>query len=174
MKYYEVRKNNNKVWLREAEVLYDGDFDLLKYCIHDVDEFYKIEFRGMRNSITNEKLLKAGFICNSHQLKWVLTDSDHRKDVRLVNESFYIQLKEGLTDYNISYSCENIFSEHPYSFKPMRVKATKAYHKLGDISREIPDVAIVFEADDDNYYGYWEEGYDYIDVRFPKETSIII
>ena len=49
--------------------------------------------------------------------------------------------------------------------------ATTAIHKSGDISRPKPDLCIVFEEDDGNYYGNWCEGYGFINVRFPKETT---
>lgn len=49
--------------------------------------------------------------------------------------------------------------------------ATTAIHMLGDISRETPDLCIVAEEDDDNYYGNWVTGFGYIDVKFPKSTT---
>lgn len=49
--------------------------------------------------------------------------------------------------------------------------ATKAYHKLGDISRDEPDLCEIFEDDEDNYYGEWITGFGFIDVCFPKETT---
>lgn len=51
------------------------------------------------------------------------------------------------------------------------VMATKAIHKMGDISRDRPDLAIVFEEDDDNLYGNWFFGYGFINVKFPKNTT---
>lgn len=52
-----------------------------------------------------------------------------------------------------------------------RVKmGTKAYHKLGDISRDEPDYFYYQAADDENYYGQWLTGFGYINVRFPKNT----
>lgn len=51
--------------------------------------------------------------------------------------------------------------------------ATKAIHKLGDISRDAPDYCVVREdaADPDNYIGDWVTGYGFIDVKFPKATT---
>lgn len=49
--------------------------------------------------------------------------------------------------------------------------ATKAYHKLGDISSDTPDLCIVDDCDDNNYIGNWVYGYGFIDVKFPKETT---
>lgn len=48
--------------------------------------------------------------------------------------------------------------------------ATKAIHKLGDLSRD-SDICRVTEEDDDNYYGMWLTGYGFFNVRFPKETT---
>lgn len=50
------------------------------------------------------------------------------------------------------------------------IMATTAYHKTGNISRDKPDLAIVFSEDDDNLYGNWMFGYGFINVKFPKNT----
>ena len=53
-----------------------------------------------------------------------------------------------------------------------RVKmGTKAYHKLGDISRDEPGYFYYHAADGENYYGQWLTGYGYINVRFPKSET---
>lgn len=49
--------------------------------------------------------------------------------------------------------------------------ATTAIHKLGDISRDKPDLAYIFSEDDDNYIGNWATGLGFINVRFPKTTT---
>jgi hypothetical protein len=49
--------------------------------------------------------------------------------------------------------------------------ATKAIHKLGDISRDEPDLCIVSDEDGDDWIGQWVTGYGYINVRFPKATT---
>lgn len=49
--------------------------------------------------------------------------------------------------------------------------ATKAIHKLGDISRDEPDLCIIFQEDAHNYIGNWVTGFGFIDVKFPKETT---
>jgi len=49
--------------------------------------------------------------------------------------------------------------------------ATKAIHKLGDISRDTPDLCRVYDEDDENYYGMWETGFGFFDVEFPKDTT---
>jgi hypothetical protein len=51
------------------------------------------------------------------------------------------------------------------------VMATRAHHKLGDISRIVPDLAYVTDEDDEAYIGQWVEGFGYINVRFPKATT---
>jgi len=189
MKYYEVRKNKNKVYLNEESIyndrldnnlIYDGDFPILDYFKLDIDEFYTVQFHKRDYSVTNENLVNAGFDFEfknktmKERFDWVLTDSDHRKDVRVINEIFYNKLKNGDTHYNICETCDAIFSEHPISMKRTGIFATKAIHKLGDISRDDGDYAIVTEADDENYYGQWLSGYGFVDVQFPKKSSRII
>ena len=49
--------------------------------------------------------------------------------------------------------------------------ATKAFHKLGDISKKHPGLVCIQYEDKDNYYGYWIEGLGFIDVQFPKSTT---
>lgn len=49
--------------------------------------------------------------------------------------------------------------------------ATKAIHKLGDISSNIPDLCYVYEEHDDHYIGNWVTGYGFVHVKFPKETT---
>ncbi len=49
--------------------------------------------------------------------------------------------------------------------------ATKAIHKLGDISSDHPDLCFIKEEDEDNYIGNWVTGYGFINVKFPKETT---
>lgn len=49
--------------------------------------------------------------------------------------------------------------------------ATIAIHQMGDISRETPQLCIVTEEDEENYYGNWLTGFGYINVRYPKNTT---
>ncbi len=49
--------------------------------------------------------------------------------------------------------------------------ATKAIHKLGDISRDQPDLCIIDSETDDDYIGKWVTGFGYVRVRFPKDTT---
>jgi len=56
--------------------------------------------------------------------------------------------------------------------------ATKATHKLGDLSREmdstlehLENLCRVTKEDDENYYGMWTTGMGFFDVKFPKETT---
>lgn len=53
--------------------------------------------------------------------------------------------------------------------KPMM--ATTAVHKLGDISSDIPDLAFIFDEDDENYIGSWAFGFGFADVKFPKSST---
>jgi hypothetical protein len=56
--------------------------------------------------------------------------------------------------------------------------ATKAIHKMGDISREMEEtqehlenLCRVSEEDEENYYGMWTTGIGFFGVKFPKETT---
>ena len=49
--------------------------------------------------------------------------------------------------------------------------ATKAFHGLGDISNDTPDICSVCKEDEENFYGAWVYGIGFIDVRFPKATT---
>lgn len=58
-----------------------------------------------------------------------------------------------------------------HTFEPQHMMATKAMHKLGDISRDVPDLCIVNAMEGDNYIGAWVEGFGFIGVKFPKATT---
>jgi len=49
--------------------------------------------------------------------------------------------------------------------------ATKAYHKMGDISRDEEDLCFIHEIGKDYYVGSWVTGFGFINVEFPKETT---
>ena len=49
--------------------------------------------------------------------------------------------------------------------------ATKAMHKLGDLSSDTPDLCVIYGEDEENYIGSWIYGFGYFDVRFPKSTT---
>ncbi len=49
--------------------------------------------------------------------------------------------------------------------------ATKAIHKIGDISRESEDICHVHKEREDHFIGSWVEGYGFIFVKFPKDTT---
>lgn len=51
--------------------------------------------------------------------------------------------------------------------------ATVAIHKLGNVSRDEPDYCILHSEDENDYYGNWCEGYGFMNIRFPKETTTI-
>lgn len=44
-------------------------------------------------------------------------------------------------------------------------------HLLGDISRKNPGLCSIHGEDDKDYIGNWVEGFGFINVRFPKETT---
>jgi hypothetical protein len=52
--------------------------------------------------------------------------------------------------------------------------ATKATHKLGDISSDEPDLCFVKEEADDYYIGNWVTGYGFVGVHFPKATTRLL
>lgn len=54
---------------------------------------------------------------------------------------------------------------------PCYMKATTAIHKMGNISREEEDYCYVKEQNDEGYLGSWVEGYGFINVLFPFETT---
>jgi len=56
-------------------------------------------------------------------------------------------------------------------FEPRYMMATKAIHKLGDISREEPDLCFVQKESGDVYIGAWITGFGFVEVKFPKETT---
>ena len=49
--------------------------------------------------------------------------------------------------------------------------ATTAIHKLGDISRDEPDLCRIYGEDGDDWIGAWITGFGLFDVRFPKSTT---
>lgn len=54
---------------------------------------------------------------------------------------------------------------------PRYMMATKAFHQLGDISRDEPDICRVDREDEDFYIGAWVTGLGFFDVRYPKDTT---
>lgn len=48
---------------------------------------------------------------------------------------------------------------------------TKAFAKLGDISRDEPDLCIIFGKMRGYYIGNWVTGFGFIDVKFPIATT---
>lgn len=49
--------------------------------------------------------------------------------------------------------------------------ATRASHRLGDVSRDEPSLAIVYDETDADYIGEWATGIGFINVRFPKDST---
>lgn len=49
--------------------------------------------------------------------------------------------------------------------------ATKAIHKLGDISREEPDLCVIHSENEENFIGNWVTGFGFVEVKFPKSTT---
>ena len=55
--------------------------------------------------------------------------------------------------------------------KKRHMMATTAIHKIGDISRDKPDLCGVYDEDDENYIGRWTTGFMLDRVKFPKSTT---
>jgi hypothetical protein len=72
-------------------------------------------------------------------------------------EQYIIRKDEGLTIVD--------------NMDPTYLMATTAYHLMGDISREKPDLCTVHAEDADNYYGSWVLGMGFFGVQFPKATT---
>lgn len=49
--------------------------------------------------------------------------------------------------------------------------ATEAYHQLGDISSDSPDLCYYYNETPDYYVGAWVFGFGFFDVLFPKSTT---
>ncbi len=55
--------------------------------------------------------------------------------------------------------------------EPKHLMGTKAYHILGDISREEYDLFAAIGQTDKFWIGMWTTGYGFFNVLFPKESS---
>ena len=56
--------------------------------------------------------------------------------------------------------------------EPVYLMGTKAYHQLGELSREPePDLFIAGAETEKFYIGNWITGFGFFNVCFPKETS---
>lgn len=56
--------------------------------------------------------------------------------------------------------------------EPFYMMGTKAYHQLGELSREPePDLFIAGSETEKFYIGNWITGFGFFNVLFPKETS---
>lgn len=55
--------------------------------------------------------------------------------------------------------------------EPRDLMGTKAYHQLGDISRDEYDLFYATGETQNYWVGMWVEGFGYFNVLFPKETS---
>ena len=54
---------------------------------------------------------------------------------------------------------------------PCFMMATKATQTLGDISREDEDYCRITEKTEEGYIGNWCEGFGFVNVLFPFETT---
>ena len=58
-----------------------------------------------------------------------------------------------------------------FKIEPRYLMGTKAYHQLGDISRDEYDLFCTTAATEKYWVGMWVEGFGFFNVLFPKETS---
>ena len=58
-----------------------------------------------------------------------------------------------------------------FKIEPRYLMGTKAYHQLGDISRDEYDLFLATGETQNYLVGMWVEGFGYFNVLFPKETS---
>ena len=60
---------------------------------------------------------------------------------------------------------------HPEDEIYFHMMATKAYHQMGDISRDKYELCVISNETPDFYVGNWSEGYGFFHVLFPKKTT---
>jgi len=75
-----------------------------------------------------------------------------------------------VSDLKKSLGIEEKGKEKPYERGRYRM-ATKALHLTGDISRDNPELCIIFGEDGDNYIGNWVEGLGFVKVKFQKKRQ---
>ena len=63
---------------------------------------------------------------------------------------------------------------HPEIKLPRYMLGTKAYHQLGDISRDEPDLCYIERKEGKYYTGSWVTGYGFFNVKFPVETTRVL
>jgi hypothetical protein len=54
---------------------------------------------------------------------------------------------------------------------PVYLIGTKAYHQLGDISRDVEDLLLAVGETEKFWVGMWVTGFGFFNVLFPKETT---
>lgn len=55
--------------------------------------------------------------------------------------------------------------------EPRMMMATKAFHQLGEISRDEEDYCFVEEETKGWYRGSWVTGFGFFNVKFPKDST---
>ena len=60
---------------------------------------------------------------------------------------------------------------HPQYTINFDMMGTKAYHQLGDLSRDEFDLCSINNETPDYWVGSWVEGFGFFHVLFPKETT---
>jgi hypothetical protein len=73
--------------------------------------------------------------------------------------------------YSLDKSDYSMPASEESSLPERYMMATIAHHKLGDLSRPEPNLALITGEDDEHWIGSWVEGLGYFNVRFPKATT---
>lgn len=184
MKYYEIRCNrsNTKVCLlrhglfgdKGGRVVYEGDFAVLKafkpignnLFVPEFKDTEKVSLMKLRNLGFNEEM--------SSNLRWVLEDSDHRVDVRIIDENEYNRILDNESSMSIVYDCNHLNSgDNIISLETKYIIASVAYHSGRDVSIPEGHVAIVSQTDGENYIGQWDSSC-MVNVIFPINGTIEI
>jgi hypothetical protein len=62
-------------------------------------------------------------------------------------------------------------AEQPEPARDRYMIATTAIHKLGDISRDEPALAVIYGETETDWIGQWVAGFGMVNVAFPKATT---
>jgi len=180
-KYYEIRVNSVKGKLKICPLskIIETEINILEALPIDAYGFSFTEYKGF-DSLSNLNLAELGitqdYYDDNENFNWVINNSSHRKDVRIVNEETYNMIvnDEMLCDIMLCKKIDHIFTKHTESYDSFYIHVDIASHKLGDVSRIGGSYAIVSEGDADFYYGKWVTSYGLIDVQFPKTQAVVV
>jgi hypothetical protein len=110
-------------------------------------------------------------VLKSRSAGWVFRC--HRCDITSANLDEH-GARQRATDHLHLEAPELLHAEHPEP-APDRsdryMMATTAIHKLGDISRDEPALAVIYGETETDWIGQWVAGLGMVNVRFPKATT---